>query len=82
MGVGDVTLVMGNPDESIAMMKVRNFQMPATFVCMAPVTGFASAVVILFVVLLFTHAARDLQSSSIYHQIRRSLPRSRHNRIL
>ena len=35
---------------------------------MALVTGFASAVVVLFIVLLLTHAARDLQSSPIYHR--------------
>ncbi|WP_268926398.1 hypothetical protein [Mesorhizobium neociceri] len=40
---------------------------------MAIVTGFASAVVVLFVVLLFSHAARDLQSSPSYHRLCRRL---------
>jgi hypothetical protein len=43
---------------------------------MALVTGFVSAVVVLFFVLLFTHAARDLQSSPIYHRLCRRLRRA------
>ena len=43
-----------------------------TFSLMALVTGFASAMVVLFVVLLFTYAARDLNSSPIYHRLCRA----------
>ena len=37
------------------------------------VTGFAFALLILFVVLLMTHAARDLQSSPAFYRLRRRL---------
>ena len=52
-----------------------NIPTSATFARMALITGFATVVVILFIVMLFTHAARDLQSSPTYHRICRVLGR-------
>jgi hypothetical protein len=37
------------------------------------VTGMAFALLILFLVLFMTHAARDLQSSPTFHRLRRLL---------
>jgi hypothetical protein len=47
----------------------RNISTTATFAWMAIVTGFAVAVGIFLVVVLFTHAVRDLQSAPSYHRL-------------
>jgi len=64
------------PTQASAILAGGNLPTHATFACMALVAGFAFALVVLFIALLFTHAARDLRSSPTYHRIWRRLRRA------
>lgn len=61
------------PAGSVFCPTSRNISTTATFAWMAIVTGFAVAVGIFLVVVLFTHAVRDLQSAPSYHRLCRRL---------